>query len=137
MSLILITGVSTSGKSTIAQELVKRGYESYDTEHNGISAWYNRELVSELRSSERFLSAARNGYAIMSGLCHSIGSPRWRKKQRINQYFFAGVQLMSLKLEKYSIHMEKFAATGCVIIDDTGPLEQTVNHIQQMVNGPW
>lgn len=41
--LILITGISTSGKSTIAKELVKRGYEAYDTEHNGISAWYNKE----------------------------------------------------------------------------------------------
>ncbi len=41
MSLIFITGISTSGKSTIVKELVKRGYEAYDTEHNGISAWYN------------------------------------------------------------------------------------------------
>jgi len=43
MALILITGISTSGKSTIAQELKKRGYEAYDTEHNGISAWYNKK----------------------------------------------------------------------------------------------
>lgn len=43
MSLILVTGVSTSGKSTIARELSKRGYEAYDTEHNGISAWYNKK----------------------------------------------------------------------------------------------
>jgi shikimate kinase len=43
MSLILITGISTSGKSTIAKELTKRGYEAYDTEHNGISAWYNKQ----------------------------------------------------------------------------------------------
>jgi len=43
MSLILITGISTSGKSTIAKELVRRGFEAYDTEHNGISAWYNKE----------------------------------------------------------------------------------------------
>ncbi len=41
MSLIFITGISTSGKSTIAKELSRRGYEAYDTEHNGISAWYN------------------------------------------------------------------------------------------------
>jgi len=42
MQLILITGTSTSGKSTIAKELVRRGYEAYDTERNGISAWYNK-----------------------------------------------------------------------------------------------
>ncbi len=43
MPLILITGISTSGKSTIAKELTKRGFEAYDTEHNGISAWFNKE----------------------------------------------------------------------------------------------
>lgn len=42
MSLILITGTSTSGKSTIAKELVRRGYTAIDTEHNGISAYYNK-----------------------------------------------------------------------------------------------
>lgn len=42
MPLILITGTSTSGKSTIAKELTKRGYTAYDTEHNGISAFYNK-----------------------------------------------------------------------------------------------
>lgn len=43
MPLILITGTSTSGKSAVAKELVKRGYEAYDMEHNGISAWYNKK----------------------------------------------------------------------------------------------
>ncbi len=43
MPLILITGTSTAGKSAIAKELTKQGYEAYDTEHDGISAWYNRE----------------------------------------------------------------------------------------------
>jgi len=43
MPLVLITGISTSGKSTVANELIKRGYEAYDTEHNGISAWYNKK----------------------------------------------------------------------------------------------
>jgi len=42
MPLIFITGISTSGKSTIAKELQNRGYEAYDTEHGGISAWFNR-----------------------------------------------------------------------------------------------
>jgi adenylate kinase family enzyme len=42
MPLILITGISTSGKSTIAKALLKRGYEAYDTERGGISAWFNK-----------------------------------------------------------------------------------------------
>jgi shikimate kinase len=41
MALIFVTGISTSGKSTIAKELTKRGYEAYDTEHENHSAWYD------------------------------------------------------------------------------------------------
>lgn len=41
--LVFITGISTSGKSTMAKELPKRGYEAHDLEHNGISAWFNKE----------------------------------------------------------------------------------------------
>ena len=43
MPLILITGTSTSGKSAIARELSSRGYIAYDTEHNGISAYFNKK----------------------------------------------------------------------------------------------
>lgn len=50
MPLILITGISTSGKSSIAKELAERGYEAYDTEHNGISAWYNKD--TDARAAE-------------------------------------------------------------------------------------
>ncbi|MFZ2545123.1 MAG: AAA family ATPase [Candidatus Saccharimonadales bacterium] len=41
--LILVTGISTSGKSTMVKELSKRGYEAHDLEHNGISAWFHKE----------------------------------------------------------------------------------------------
>lgn len=43
MALIFVTGISTSGKSAIAKELLRHGYEAYDTEHNGISAYYNKK----------------------------------------------------------------------------------------------
>lgn len=43
MSLIFITGISTSGKSTAASKLIARGYEAHDLEHNGISAWFHKE----------------------------------------------------------------------------------------------
>jgi shikimate kinase len=43
MPLIFITGTSTAGKSTIAKELSKRGYEAYDTEHIPSSGWHNKK----------------------------------------------------------------------------------------------
>ena len=44
MPLVLINGISTSGKSSVAKELRARGHEAHDTEHNGISAWYHKTL---------------------------------------------------------------------------------------------
>jgi shikimate kinase len=41
--LVFITGISTSGKSTMVKELSEQGYEAHDLEHNGISAWFNKE----------------------------------------------------------------------------------------------
>ena len=43
MPLIFITGVSTAGKSTVAKELVNRGYEAYDAERHGMTAWYDNK----------------------------------------------------------------------------------------------
>ena len=43
MPLIFITGISTAGKSAVAEELSQRGYEAYDTEHDGISAWHDKK----------------------------------------------------------------------------------------------
>lgn len=43
MPLIQVAGISTSGKSTIARELVARGFKAYDTEQDDRSAWFNLE----------------------------------------------------------------------------------------------
>ncbi len=43
MALIYITGISGSGKSTIAQELKKRRYEAIDADNDGYNQWHNNE----------------------------------------------------------------------------------------------
>lgn len=50
MAIVFITGISTSGKSTVAKRLRELGYDAYDTEHDGMSAWYDKatgERVAE------------------------------------------------------------------------------------------
>jgi broad-specificity NMP kinase len=42
MSLIYITGISGSGKSEVRKELLKRGFEAYGTDEDGLAAFYNR-----------------------------------------------------------------------------------------------
>ena len=41
MSLYFVTGISGSGKSAVCMELKSRGYESYDTDDDGLSKWQN------------------------------------------------------------------------------------------------
>ncbi len=43
MSLIFITGVSGTGKSTVCQGLKSRGYEAYDVDDDGLGRWQNKE----------------------------------------------------------------------------------------------
>jgi shikimate kinase len=39
MPLIYVTGIAGAGKSTVCGELVRRGFEAYDTDDNGFSYW--------------------------------------------------------------------------------------------------
>ena len=43
MSLVYVTGVSGAGKSSVCEELRRRGYEAHDTDRDGNAAWVNRE----------------------------------------------------------------------------------------------
>jgi adenylate kinase family enzyme len=43
MSLIFVTGISGSGKSTVWQELKARGYEAYDVDEDALAKWHNNE----------------------------------------------------------------------------------------------
>lgn len=43
MPLIYITGVSGSGKSAVADELKKRGYEAIDADNEGYNFWHDNE----------------------------------------------------------------------------------------------
>jgi dephospho-CoA kinase len=42
MSLIFITGISGSGKSTVREELTRRGFQAYDTDEHEIAHWQNK-----------------------------------------------------------------------------------------------
>lgn len=57
MSLIYITGISGSGKSSVCKELLRRGYKAYDTDKDGIAYFYNnrtnRPIVGRVSVEER------------------------------------------------------------------------------------
>ena len=62
MSLIFVTGISGSGKSTVREELVRRGFEAYDTDEHEIAQWRHRvsgeitPLVAEAHRTPEFIA---------------------------------------------------------------------------------
>jgi dephospho-CoA kinase len=46
--LIFVTGISGAGKSTVCEELKSRGYEAYDSDVGGLSAWHEKETGRKL-----------------------------------------------------------------------------------------
>jgi adenylate kinase family enzyme len=81
MSLILITGSSTSGKSTIAKELVKRGYEAYDTEHNGVSGWHNKATGKWVAGFGEMPERTSTWFSQHEWVIPTTGYSAWRNKQ--------------------------------------------------------
>jgi len=52
MPLIYITGPSGAGKSTVRNELIKRDYEAYDTDEDGMSGWYDNQTLEPVERPE-------------------------------------------------------------------------------------
>jgi dephospho-CoA kinase len=48
VGLVWITGVSGTGKSTVRVELARRGYQSFDTDEDGIAVWRLRTTGDEV-----------------------------------------------------------------------------------------
>lgn len=43
MPLIYVTGPTAAGKSTVRNELVRRGYEANDEDEDGLASWYDAQ----------------------------------------------------------------------------------------------
>jgi dephospho-CoA kinase len=47
MPLVYVTGISASGKSTVLEELRKRGYRAYGVDEDGFGRWVDRRTGEE------------------------------------------------------------------------------------------
>jgi 2-phosphoglycerate kinase len=48
VSLVWITGVSGTGKSTVRAELARRGHQSFDADEDGIAVWRDRKNAEQV-----------------------------------------------------------------------------------------
>jgi hypothetical protein len=57
-----------------------------------------------------------------------------RLRARPKREFGDDEQNIQRRLDKYPMHMERFIAFGFVVIDNSGSVEHTVDHIQQAID---
>ena len=50
MSLIYITGISGSGKSTVLRELAKQGYEAHGVDEEGYADWIDLSRIMKAQA---------------------------------------------------------------------------------------
>jgi dephospho-CoA kinase len=62
MSLIYITGISGTGKTTVAHELKKRGFEAYDADGDGFNSWYDKKTGKKTTESSHTNTNTLNWY---------------------------------------------------------------------------
>ena len=54
MALIYITGMVGTGKSTVSEELNKRGFESHDADEEGFNYWFNRKTHNIAKNLSKY-----------------------------------------------------------------------------------
>jgi dephospho-CoA kinase len=168
---VFITASSGVGKSSVIDELIKRGYTAYDADNRDLHltrleiketgkpvdwpkgyvdwSYYSwnadEDRLKELLETDDtvfvagFLGNQEKLYHYFDKLLAlTIDPPEHERRLRARPKREVGddEQNIQRRLEKYPTHMAKFMATGFVTIDNTGPLNRTVDYIQQIVGEP-
>ena len=153
----LIEGLSGSGKSSVYEELIRRGYKAISTDrvwafhadpdtglpggpaHHDNWMWDQQEAVSELESLEPELmfvcGSGRNRdrflpyFTKVFNLCIDDDTMRRRLQERVNNEFGKQPEEVELML-KLNRSGEKPA--GAIDVDATQPLNQVVDELLRL-----
>jgi dephospho-CoA kinase len=68
MAVVLVAGISGSGKSSVCEELRRRGYDAHDIDLDGNAVWVDRES-GEVLSAEAYQGAASLAWFEMHDWC--------------------------------------------------------------------
>jgi len=90
MPLIYITGVSGSGKSAVRIELMKRGYKAFDTDEDGIAAFYNNETGGIVDKPKNAQDRSPEWYARHTWKMSREGVERLALQGKDNPVFLCG-----------------------------------------------
>ena len=165
---IFITASSGVGKSTVINELKKRGHTAYDADDRdlhltrleiresgepvewpkGYVDWHyyswnaNEQRLQELLESDEtvfvcgILGNQEKLYHYFDKLIALSIDPREHERRLLSRpKRDTGDDDLNnqRRLEKYTEHMAKFESAGFIIIDNTGPIEKTVDKITQLI----
>lgn len=101
MPLIFVTGTSTSGKSTIVNELIKLGYEAHDTEREGISAWYNKKTGARVAEFNNIPDRTKEWYESHDWIISVDKVKHFAGKAKSKTIFICGNAANELDVQTY------------------------------------
>jgi hypothetical protein len=143
----LVEGLSGTGKSSVYEELLRRGHMAISTDrawsHNETRLWNEQRAIGELESDEPDVLFVCGGcrdhdrylpyFTNVFNLCLDDATLRSRLEQRTEADWSLGQEGVELTLA-FNRSGEKPA--GAIDIDATQPLEQVVDEVLRLADCP-
>jgi dephospho-CoA kinase len=139
MAFIYITGISGSGKSTVRSELIRRGYEAYGTDEDGLAAFYHHETGERIDHYIFLCGVASNDEEVW-GLFDKVialtldeTTLRRRITERTNNDFGKVQHELDDILMWQKTAKEDYEKLGAIIVEATKSIKETVDLILKLI----
>jgi hypothetical protein len=141
MPLVLVTGISGSGKSAVCAELKRRAYEAHDTDQDGNAVWVNRKTgeVTAMSAAPNVKSAEwldEQAWSVVPERVEALAERaidsqtlRHRVESRTDNDFGKAPSELEAILSWRNIGEDQYRQFGAVVVDATRPLHQVVSEV--------
>jgi len=139
MPLFFITGVAGSGKSTVLQELISRGYEAYGIDEDGFAHWHNNKTgyihpKSSVKTSDRTPDFLNNHtWKIDRNMVEDLAS-----KAKTRPVFVCGVarnenELLDLFTGKFALIVDANTLKHRIATRENNDYGKTAHELEQIL----
>jgi dephospho-CoA kinase len=113
VSLIYISGVSATGKSTLLNALSLRGFKTYDTDNCGLASWYSKRTGKLTQRPAKAADRTDEWYANHSWRLSKERVEAVAKEATNSTVFMCGSTLSDIEV------WDMFAKVICLTIDES------------------
>lgn len=123
MSLIYITGVEGSGKSTVANELTKLGYKAIDIDSSNLSKRYEKNSWDETKSLPEPHESHLSWYQDREWKIRPVDILKIKQESTDRKVYLCGIT------ENYAEIKQYFSKVFCLVLHKDGVLERISSRV--------